>query len=291
MTAITTAQSMTYPPTERTMDMTQMRAFAYGDGFFSTMGVHDGQIVGVDGHRLRITNSLSAFGMQMDVDGLMAQLGKCAKQMQQGIIKVIISRQAQAVRGYGYLPTADGMVAMADIRLIPSALYAQHQWHDGIPIAPSITMTTLTSTIGHRTARLAGLKLIACPEQVLAHAELLERQQAGDDSDDGLIANVHGQWVCATVGNIFYQLDGHWYTPPVDISGVAGVMRQMVMAKAVQSDKAVQERILSDDDLPKLQALCMTNAVRGIVPVAQFKLAGVVKPLQMVLPIGIRLDG
>lgn len=249
------------------------RGLAYADGFFSTIGVYDGQILWVDFHSKRLLDGVTAFAYQLDVLAVMTQLKQLAKQMGEGMIKIVITRQAQAVRGYGFV---DGQAKVL-IKTMPSTIYQNVAWQDGIAIQPPSQMLLLQNVVSHRVPRLAGLKLIACPEQVLCHAELLAR--CGDTPCDGLIGNLDGEWICATMGNIFYRLQGKWHTPPVNRSGVAGVMRAVLMMRF-----AIGERVLTNDDLPQIEALFTTNAVRGITPIDTLSLATTTKKLPILLP-------
>lgn len=254
----------TLMPSDARMDE---RAFAYGDGFFSTIGVCNGQIICAPYHAARIQTGLKVLRLSADVDGLMAALTMLAQQMHEGILKLIITRSVQAVRGYGFLPeAADPMANAAQIfiKVMPSAVYQGVRFIDGMPVQPAMArqMVLMDGQLSHRSPQLSGLKLIGCPEQVLIHAELLQRQQQDNRITDGLVANVHGTWVSSTMANVFYRLDDRWYTPPVDVSGVAGVMRAALMASTVLGE--VQERPLSTADLPLILGLITTNAVRGI---------------------------
>lgn len=69
-----------------------------------------------------------------------------------------------------------------------------------------------------------------------------------------------------------YLTDGQWYTPPMTQSGVAGVMRQVLIDSLVKTDNPVIIRSLSDEDLPKLSQLFFCNAVRGVMPVSKLTL-------------------
>lgn len=240
------------------------RAFAYGDGFFSTIGVHKGRMICAPFHALRIRSGLSALRLSENVDGLMGELMALADQMGEGIIKLIVTRHQQAVRGYGFLQ----MQAQTFIKAMPSSIYQGVRFIDGIPIQPAAMrhMVLLEGRIAHRSPMLSGLKLIGCPEQVLIHAQLLDHQQRNDAIADGLVANVHDEWISSTMANVFYRIDGCWYTPPVDRSGVAGVMRAALMASTVLGK--VHERVLTSDDLAMVASLITTNAVRGITPIS-----------------------
>ncbi|MFC0821294.1 aminotransferase class IV [Moraxella marmotae] len=252
------------------------RAFAFGDGFFSTIGVYDGQMICANLHQKRILAGLAAFKLGLDDERLMFDLAELAGQINQGIIKIIITRAVQAVRGYGFVADHQhGNTAQIFIKVMPLPIYQQVAFFRGIPVQPvqPRSMVLLDSQIAHRPARLSGIKLIGCAEQVLAHSELLAHQQADGGIADGLVANVHGDWVCATMGNIFYQLDnrgldnGQWYTPPVDKSGVLGVMRTAIIHQNLLG--AVSERVLTTADLVSVRRLVSTNAVRGITPISQ----------------------
>ncbi|MFB6348805.1 aminotransferase class IV [Moraxella sp. ZJ142] len=246
------------------------RAFAFGDGFFSTIGVYDGQMICADLHQKRILAGLAAFKLGLDDEWLMSDLAELAWQINQGIIKIIITRAVQSVRGYGFVADHQhGNTAQVFIKVMPSPIYRQVAFVRGIPVQPvqPRSMVLLDSQIAHRPARLSGIKLIGCAEQVLAHSELLAHQQADGSIADGLVANVHGDWVCATMGNIFYQLGEQWYTPPVDKSGVLGVMRTAIIHQNLLG--AVSERVLTTADLVSVRKLISTNAVRGVTPMSQ----------------------
>ena len=71
-----------------------------------------------------------------------------------------------------------------------------------------------------------------------------------------------GNPVCATSANLLVLRDGRWTTPPVDLCGVAGVLRGWLLDQGL-----VALASLSMDDVESAQALALCNAVRGILPV------------------------
>ena len=102
-----------------------------------------------------------------------------------------------------------------------------------------------------------------------------------------------GHWVEGTMSNVFYQLSespsakssnsphpknssylstGQWYTPSMAQSGVAGVMRQVLIDGLSTTEQPVIIRSLSDEDLPHLSQLFFCNALRGIMPMSSLKL-------------------
>lgn len=119
---------------------------------------------------------------------------------------------------------------------------------------------------------MAGLKLLNAQDKVLSHAELLQHQSKNPNIIDGLVQDMADNWVEGTFCNVFYQLNeqNQWFTPPVNQSGVNGVMRQVIFHNHFLEN--LQERPLKSDDLSNISALFFCNAVRGLVPIERFML-------------------
>ena len=69
-----------------------------------------------------------------------------------------------------------------------------------------------------------------------------------------------------------YLTTGQWYTPSMAQSGVAGVMRQVIIDALSSTEYPVEIRPLTDDDLPKVRQLFFCNALRGIMPMSSLTL-------------------
>lgn len=282
------------------------RGLAYGDGFFTTMGVIDGQILWLDYHQQRLVSHAVALQLQLDSQLLLAMLKIHAKQLQQGMLKLIITRAEQEVRGYGYTPNIGGgsaceiwlkssPMAITTARSLPLA--------DGqfIPLQPAASAICLSSQIACLPPTLAGLKSLNRLDNVLASGELQAinaKTLAGTIKPsiaEGLLRDMSGQWVEGTMSNVFYQLveapvakssnpphsqnnssnyltQGQWYTPSMAQSGVAGVMRQVIIDTLSTSNNPVIIRSLQDEDLPHLSQLFFCNALRGIMPMSSLRL-------------------
>ena len=281
------------------------RGLAYGDGFFTTMGVIDGQILWLDYHQQRLVSHAVALQLQLDSFSLLTALKTHAKQLQQGMLKLIITRAEQEVRGYGYTPNIGGgsaceiwlkssPMAITTARSLPLA--------DGqfIPLQPTASAICLSSQIACLPPTLAGLKSLNRLDNVLASGELQAikaKTLAGTIKPsiaEGLLRDMSGQWVEGTMSNVFYQLveapvakssnrphsqnnsnyltQGQWYTPSMAQSGVAGVMRQVIIDTLSTSNNPVIIRSLQDEDLPHLSQLFFCNALRGIMPMSSLRL-------------------
>lgn len=285
------------------------RGLAYGDGFFTTMGVIDGQVLWLDYHHQRLVSHSKALHIELDSHSLLATLQTYAKQLQQGMLKLIVMRSTQDIRGYGYTPSESG--SACDIWLKCSAMTVATAeplcLPDGrsIPIQPSSAAICLSSQLSCLPLPLAGLKSLNRLDNVLASGELqgikaqISKSNTEQSIGEGLLRDMSGQWVEGTMSNVFYQLAesllvkpvsekqsrlpayqgnanyltiGQWYTPSMTQSGVAGVMRQVIIDALSSTEYPVVIRPLQDEDLPQLTQVFFCNALRGIMPMSRLTL-------------------
>jgi len=271
------------------------------------MGVIDGQILWLDYHQQRLVSHAVALQLQLDSFSLLTVLKTHAKQLQQGMLKLIITRAEQEVRGYGYTPNIGGgsaceiwlkssPMAITTARSLP---LANNQF---LPLQPTASAICLSSQIACLPPTLAGLKSLNRLDNVLASGELQAikaKTLAGTIKPsiaEGLLRDMSGRWVEGTMSNVFYQLveapvakssnpphsqnnsssnyltQGQWYTPSMAQSGVAGVMRQVIIDTLSTSENPVIIRSLQDEDLPHLSQLFFCNALRGIMPMSSLRL-------------------
>lgn len=281
------------------------RGLVYGDGFFTTMGVIDGQILWLDYHQQRLNSHATALQLHLDSHLLLTILKTHAKQLQQGMLKLIVTRASQEVRGYGYMPSESGSacevwlksspMSITTAQSLPIAVNGQF-----IPLQPAASAICLSSQIACLPPPLAGLKSLNRLDNVLASGELYAiKAKALEDNikpsfGEGLLRDMSGQWVEGTMSNVFYQLSqstvakssnlphaqsnsnylsaGQWYTPSMAQSGVAGVMRQVIIDELSTTKNPVIIRSLRDEDLPHLSRLFFCNALRGIMPMTSLAL-------------------
>jgi len=278
------------------------------------MGVIDGQILWLAHHQQRLVSHAEALQLELDNHSIMAIIRTHAEQLQQGMLKLMVTRAVQDVRGYGYVPTASG--SACEIWLKSSAMTVttteQLRLPDGclIPMQPISSAICLSSQLTCLPPLLAGLKSLNRLDNVLASGELQSiKAQVSEDNikpriSEGLLRDMSGRWVEGTMSNVFYQLSdsplstlssektaseklstlplyednanylttGQWYTPSMAQSGVAGVMRQVLIDALSTSKHPVIIRSLKDEDLPRLSQLFFCNALRGVMPMSSLTL-------------------
>ena len=253
------------------------RVIAYGDGFFTTMAVLSGQIAWLSYHRRRIIDSCECLKLTLDIDSTIEQLQLHAITMGEGILKLIVCRTNQAKRGYGF----EQGLAHSWLNVTPMAMAGDI---GVITRQPEGQARCLNQQIAGLPRPLTGLKLLNAQDKVLASHELMLYQPQLNHNNanvektlplvEGLVQDVFGNWVEGTYCNLFYQCknDASWYTPPVHQSGVAGVMRQVLLDAFRSTGQAAAERVLTNDDLTSLSSLFFCNAVRGVIPIRQLTL-------------------
>jgi len=78
--------------------------------------------------------------------------------------------------------------------------------------------------------------------------------------DDVLFLNRMGEVTESAIGNVFLVKAGRWFTPPVECGLLAGVERRRLL----ESRPEIEERVVTLADLRAVDALYLTNAVRGM---------------------------
>lgn len=259
------------------------RGLAYGDGFFTTMRVAKGTICWQAKHIERIRSHAQALSLAIDAEALsrlQTTLELQAQKLHSGIMKLIMTRAAQDSRGYGFTDSAQGSGYEGWLYVAPTIPSADIdpassiRLPDGlaIEVQPPITAVCLNAKIACQPPPLAGLKTLNRLDNVLASGELQRVKSAYPDNPplEGLVKDMGGTWVEGTMSNVFYQLADNecWLTPPLEISGVRGVMRSVIMEAFAVSEQPIIERRLVDSDLSQLSRLFFCNAVRGVIPVS-----------------------
>ena len=170
---------------------------------------------------------------------------------EQGIVKLIVTRGSGG-RGYG--PPA----APQPRRLLawhPLPPHPQAHYRGGVSV-------WLTATRIGRSPALAGLKHLGRLEQVLASSE-----QPPAGCVEGLMREPEGALIEGIRSNLFLVRSGRIETPRLDQSGVAGVMRQLVLAEAAELGLGARECRIDVETLVSADEVFLSNSVFGLWPV------------------------
>jgi 4-amino-4-deoxychorismate lyase len=225
------------------------RGLHYGDGLFETLAVRGGEPEFLDYHLERLVRGCATLGFRPPDRRLIErEIADGVSVMRDGLLKLIVTRGSA---GRGYRPPS----APEPLRILLGydlPMYPPEWLTNGVRVR-------ICATRLGRNRRLAGLKHLNRLEQVLARAEC-------DDPDvaDGLMLDDAGHVVCATSANLFVARGGELITPGLAESGVAGVMRRVLMEAAAGARIPVVERTLSLEELNDASELMLSNSLIGL---------------------------
>ncbi len=173
------------------------------------------------------------------------------------VLKIVISANV-AGRGYGR-PS-----------LVPANLHLSlHPVGEHLQAGPALAQPGVRLRVAqlHLASQplLAGLKHLNRLEQVLARREL----QPGDF--EMLLQNPEQGVVETTASNVFAVLDGQLCTPPINLCGVDGVLRQWLL---VQLKSELQVCTMSLAQLRRAEEVLIGNSVMGLRRVSELVASG-----------------
>ena len=233
------------------------RGLAYGDGLFATMRSSAQGILYLEAHLNRLQQGAARLGLQHQEMPWTASastiylLKSLASNYPHHCIKLLLSR---GVGGRGYAPPKDGCVTeIISVSELPP-MYQDWQ-QTGIQLATSLV------TLGHQPL-LAGMKHLNRLEQVLIKSRPLPQ-----GVDDWLVNDFDGNAIEASMANIFFIDQGQCFTPSLTRCGVAGVMREQVIAALLSRGIDVQCVDFPYQRLLEVQHVFISNSLFGLVDV------------------------
>lgn len=237
------------------------RAVHYGDGLFETIAICNGRLEFWQRHMQRLQGGCKRLGLPLPGSALLLsevrQLMAKEAGIEAGVLKIILSRGAG---GRGYRPAAAQACQ-------PTRILACYPWPDypvshsrqGVVLRYCSTPTTLNPA-------LAGMKHLNRLEQVLARAEWDDPAIA-----EGVMFDINGHVVEGSMSNLFFVRDGVLHTPDLSNSGVAGIIREVVLALADSMNIPVQCQHYTRHDLECADEVFVTNSIIGLWPVQQIE--------------------
>lgn len=227
------------------------RGLLYGDGLFETLRATGGRVRFEAQHAARLADGCRRLAIDADLPRLWSQARAAAQRHGEATLRLQVTRGSAVARGYTPAGTE-----------VPRTLLAVYPPPAAAELPAHRRALTLQARLGENPL-LAGLKHCNRLEQVLARMELAARGGAFE----GLLASSSGRLVSGTMSNVYLELDGELVTPTLDLCGVAGVLRAVVLQAARQTGIALREAVLPLDVLDRCSALAFSNARMGLVSV------------------------
>ena len=228
------------------------RGLNYADGAFETLYCNAGTLACPDLHEARLASALERLGF----DDPQALARRCFNDMKKllaevahtGVVRCTVTR-GSGPRGY-----APGAAT------VPRRIIAAQDFPipDHRPLHCGVAQVRWADQL-----QLAGLKLLARTEQVLAAGEA--RQQGWDDA---LMQDHRGHVVSSSRANLFIFQNGHILTPNLDACGIAGTRRQLLIDHALpRLGYGCATQNLTLDDVLNAEVVMLTNTLIGIASV------------------------
>lgn len=230
------------------------RGLQYGDGLFETLAIIEGRVRRLELHLDRLRDGCARLRLPMPDETLLREEVRLASAGEtRAVLKLMLTRGSG---GRGYRPPEPPTV---------TRLLFRHSWPDyperwatdGIELRICTTRLAVGSP-------LAGLKHLNRLEQVLARSEW------SDGAQEGLMLDAEGRAVAGTMTNLFASpAEGRLVTPDLSRSGVAGVTRRHILARAEAEGLRVDIRDLSLAQLLDCREIFVCNSIAGVWPVTR----------------------
>ncbi|PQJ89625.1 aminodeoxychorismate lyase [Aliivibrio sifiae] len=229
------------------------RSTQYGDGFFTTMKVNNGEIRLWSFHFERLTSSSQRLGITPpNWKKIEKQVHTIAEKINNGGIKILISRGAGG-RGYSPKGCNNTQVIISDFQY--PAHYKQWQ-EEGIELGVSAIKLGLSSPL------LVGMKHLNRLEQVLIKDEISKTVYL-----DAIVLDLNNHVIETSIGNLFWVKDDRIFTPKLSFSGVEGVMKKHIGQLAKEFQLELEEVSAALSELENADEVFITNALFEIVPI------------------------
>jgi 4-amino-4-deoxychorismate lyase len=235
------------------------RGLHFGDGVFETIACVRRRPRFLTLHLERLAHGCRTLGFAPPAAELLRQeVAGMAAMEDRSIVKLIVTRGPATVRGYA-----------VSGREQATRLTIRYPWpvEDPVLQQQGVSVRVAAMRLGENPM-LAGLKHCNRLEQILARGE-----PGAGEAAEALMLSRSGKLVSGTMTNVFL-VDGppqalRLRTPVIDLCGVAGIMRRVVLREAANAGINATECALSPADLTTASEIFLTNARVGIWPVRE----------------------
>ncbi len=235
------------------------RGLHFGDGVFETIACVRRRPRFLALHLERLACGCRTLGFAPPAaQVLREEVERLALREERSIVKLIVTRGPATVRGYAVSGREEA-----------TRLTIRYPWPMEEPVLQQqgVSVRMAVMRLGENPA-LAGLKHCNRLEQILARSE-----PGASEAAEALMLSRSGNLVSGTMTNLFL-VDGppqapRLRTPLIDVCGVAGIMRRVVLREAAKAGIDVAECALSPADLTAASEVFLTNARVGVWPVRE----------------------
>ncbi len=236
------------------------RAFRYGDSVFESIRYTNGKIMFLADHVKRIKLSMTTLRMNVpaefttgNIEQLIFHLLEKNNIKQDARIRLTVFRN----EGGFYTPDTNDISFLIESEALETSGYQLNQkglWVD------------VYAEIKKQINKISNLKTGSALLYVMAGITKTSLKL-----DDCLLVNDNGNIIESISSNIFVVKNGTLYTSPISDGCVDGVMRKQILDIAAQNKILTFEQTLTVHTLTNGDEVFLTNAIKGVQWVGQFK--------------------
>ena len=232
------------------------RGFQYGDGLFETIAVDCGQPVFLGRHLDRLNAGCRRLYIPFPGTELLTlEAQKLSQHAKKAVLKLILTRGSGG-RGYRQ-PDVIQTTRVLSLHPFPN--------YPDIYKVLGIAARFCDTRLGLNPA-LAGIKHLNRLEQVMARAEWTDQ-----GIQEGIMLDMNEHVIEGTMTNLFYIKNNALYTASLNQSGVAGIMRSIIMTISSDHDLSVIEGTITKKNLLLADEVFVCNSIIGIWPIKQIE--------------------
>lgn len=223
------------------------RGFKYGDGFFETIAIVNGEPRFLDRHILRLKNGGEKLRLELDellrFDKIKNNIHDLQLQNdlhENAKVKLILWRDSGGI--YTPLDGNANYLLTIEPRTFNRVSFIKQA---GISI----------NTINY-LSQISKFKTISALKYVLAGIEKKER-----NLDEIIILDHNGHVSETLISNIFWKKKNDYFTPPLSTGCIEGIMRNWLMENLYQKGFFVEEKLANTTELFEADHIFTTNAI------------------------------
>jgi branched-chain amino acid aminotransferase len=236
------------------------RSFRYGDGLFESIRIINGELLFFHDHIQRLFSGMNVLKISIpeywDANYLyyiVCELMASNQITDSGRIRIQVWRDG----GGRYSPGSNLPAFLIEVQALEESHY---QW-----LSEGLTVDTANS-VRKSYDQLANIKTCSSLTYVMASIEAADR-----NLDETIIENAYGKIADTCTGNLFIIINGKVITPSLRDAPVAGVFRYNLMEMMRQERIICSEESISLAEVLASDEVFITNATRGIRPVASIR--------------------
>ncbi|MEC8616434.1 MAG: aminotransferase class IV [Bacteroidota bacterium] len=236
------------------------RGFSFGDGAFESIKIINGKPVFLVHHLKRLNSAIKRLKLCSDqplhlnyIEPIIIDLLRLNEIYEGGVVRISVYRSGKGT----YLPKTNDLSYIIETFKLKENLYSTNKKGLKIDVYDDILKPL---------NMLSPYKLANAQLYVLASVYFKENQL-----DDALIKNENGNIIETTSSNLFISSNGVLYTPALSEGCVGGIMRMQVINLAITNGMLVYENPIQIQHLLSADEIIITNSIKGIRWVGQYK--------------------